>query len=374
MLPAIHSPSSSSSSSSIPTTTSTTATTTSTAWPEDNDDVYDEYKVETIYDGGKNFWRQKVNIDFKIVYHEPFDCLELISFNSDKCIESVRTYISNSGLEKKFPNEDIDAKVNTKREELLKSRKRESNEVIKKSILKEMIVNYIITRTNITGDFEVKLLPCTGDTPVIDTIVSLNADGVETTKEEQRLDIVFQAKPKGLKPFYIPRRRKTTAAEFHQTARSLRVDAARLNEACDRAHRAAGLAVASVDGFKGSRRLTFDPSKMSIAKFRWMQACHRVVLINFADAVRKRLERHSMGSLPNSNPTLSPSTLRPSISIADLRSSLPPILSPRRTLESLPLSSSKSQKSSQKGIIGKSAKTVRPSMETLNNLKLEERQ
>lgn len=191
---------------------------------------------------------------------------------------------------KKFPNEDIDAKVNTKREELLKSRKRESNEVIKKSILKEMIVNYIITRTNITGDFEVKLLPCTGDTPVIDTIVSLNADGVETTKEEQRLDIVFQAKPKGLKPFYIPRRRKTTAAEFHQTARSLRVDAARLNEACDRAHRAAGLAVASVDGFKGSRRLTFDPSKMSIAKFRWMQACHRVVLINFADAVRKRLE------------------------------------------------------------------------------------
>jgi len=95
-------------------------------------------------------------------------------------------------------------------------------------------------------------------------------------------------------------------------------------------------------------------------------------LMNFADAVRRRLERHSMGSLPNSNPTLSPSTLRPSISIADLRSSLPPILSPRRTLESLPLSSSKTQKSSQRGIIGTSKKTIRPSMESMNNFKLEE--
>jgi hypothetical protein len=338
-----------------------------TAWSENENDAYDEYKTEDIYNGSKNFWRQKVNVDFRIVYHEPFDCLELISFNSDKCVESIRSYISKNGLEKKLPPEDIDSKVNTKREELLKNRKRETNEVIRKSIVKEMIINYIISRTNITGDFEVKLLACTGDTPVLDTIVSVSSDGVETTKEEQRLDIVLQTKPKGLKPFYVPRRRKTTFADFHQTTRSLRIDAARLNEACDRAHRAAGLAVSSVDGFKGSRRLTFDPSKMTIAKYRWQSACHRVVLINFANDVRKRLDRYSMGSLPTGNPTLSPSTLRPSISTADLRSSLPPITSSTKSPETLSITTSaKLQK--PKGIIGKSSKTVRPSIDRLNSL------
>ena len=348
-------------------------TSVNVAW--NKDEQYEDYKApENIYEGSKNFWRQKVNIDFKILYHEPFDCLELISFNSDKCVESVRTYISYSGLEKKFPTEDIDQKVNAKREELLKSRKRESNENIKKIILKDMITNYVTARANITGDFEVKLLPCTGDTPVIDNITIKNSDGLETTKEEQRLDIVFQERPKGLKPFYIPRRRKTTVADFHQTARSLRVDAARLNEACDRAHRAAGLAVSSVDGFQQTtRRLTFDPNKMTIAQYRWKHACHRVVLMNFADSVRRRLDRYSMGSIPNGKAPLSPSTLRPSISTSDLRSSLPPILSPRKTLDSLPTSSStggvlKSKPSPQKGIIGSSKKIVRPSLDKINSL------
>lgn len=341
-------------------------TSVNVAW---NEEEYEDYKTESIYEGSKNFWRQKVNIDFKIVYHEPFDCLELISFNSDKCVESVRTYISYSGLEKKFPPEDIDQKINAKREELLKSRKRETNESIKKVILKDMIINYITVRANITGDFEVKLLACTGDIPVLDNIKVTNSDGSETTKEEQRLDIVFQVKPKGLKPFYIPRRRKTTIADFHQTARSLRVDAARLNEACDRAHRAAGLAVSSVDGFKGTtRRLTYDPNKMTIAQYRWKHACHRIVLMNFADSVRQRLERYSMGSLPNGKAPLSPTMLRPSISTSDLRSILPPILSPRKKLESLPSTTSIIKKPSpQKGIIGSSKKVVRPSLDKINS-------
>jgi hypothetical protein len=114
-----------------------------TAWSDNDNDTYDEYKTEDLHSCSKNFWRQKINVDFKIVYHEPFDCLELISFNSDKCVESVRTYISKSGLEKKLPSEDIESKMNTKREELSKNRKRETNEVIKKSVVKEMIINWL---------------------------------------------------------------------------------------------------------------------------------------------------------------------------------------------------------------------------------------
>lgn len=79
-----------------------------------------------------------------------------------------------------------------------------------------------------------------------------------------------------------------------------------------------------------------------------------------------------MGSLPSENPTLSPSTLRPSISTADLRSSLPQILSPRTSPEKVVISTSlKMQK--PKGIIGKSNKTLRPSVDKLVSLeKLDE--
>jgi hypothetical protein len=98
----------------------------------------------------------------------------------------------------------------------------------------------------------------------------------------------------------IRQRKKASNKEFHAAVKALKQDAHKLTLAMSDAQRKAGLAVSSVEGFQNFlSRSTYDPSKMSIAKWRWLKAGRRVILQNAVKAYTKRLERYSMGEAPS---------------------------------------------------------------------------
>lgn len=98
----------------------------------------------------------------------------------------------------------------------------------------------------------------------------------------------------------IRQRKKASNKEFHAAVKALRQDAQKLTLAMSDAQRKAGLAVSSVEGFQNFlSRSTYDPSKMSIAKWRWLKAGRRVILQNAVKAYTRRLERYTMGEAPS---------------------------------------------------------------------------
>lgn len=88
-------------------------------------------------------------------------------------------------------------------------------------------------------------------------------------------------------------RKKATTKEFNQALRSLRQDSQMLNKAMSDAQRKAGLAVSSIEGFQNfGNWASYDPEKMSLARWRWIKSIRRVILQNAVAAYTKRIEQY----------------------------------------------------------------------------------
>ncbi len=302
-----------------------------------------------LYEGSKNFWRTRTNVEIRIIEHPVCHLLEIITFNIDTEQEGNRIYVNSPLLYSKLNKEDIDTKVSNKIEELSRQRKKANKEECLQQIQREMISAYITSRltipTNTTtpGSFQINLTPMTGDVTIMDT-VTLPQNDSETPiiQQFERLDIQVLSLPATLEPLFIQRRRKTTSVDFAITLGALKEDAKKLNNAMSKAQKAAGLMLSSVQGFQhemSRKRFSFDPEHMSVAKLRWLKAGRKVILLNTVDKVKKRLERYSLNDIPtkkSSDTKISVPGLTPSKSTTKL----PTIVSPRI---SEGLSSSKTQ-------------------------------
>jgi len=270
--------------------------------------------------------------------------LEVICFNIDTHQEdSSRIYVNGPLLYTKLSKSEIEEKIERKKEEFVRQRKKVPTDELTRTYTRESAANYITSRLQIIVDsanpsvFHMGLIPMIGDETVewLKDSFLLNEEGVEENIQTtcNILDIEIKAIPATLEPLFIVRRRKTTAADFQNTLGALRADAQSLSQAMNKAQRAAGLMVSSVDGFKNMvqhQRHSIDPENFSIAKARWLRAGRRVLLQNYVDKVRARLERNSLSALPSESVSKTGAALKSQLLI-----SLPPSLKSTSTLPSL---------------------------------------
>jgi len=100
----------------------------------------------TIYEGTKNFWRTRENVDVKIIEHIDQNVIEIISFSVEKYVEGDRLFLDAPMLYKKVDNNEIEEKLKLKREELNRQRKRVPNEELKVGLLRKAALDYFLTR------------------------------------------------------------------------------------------------------------------------------------------------------------------------------------------------------------------------------------
>jgi len=301
-----------------------------------------------LYEGSKNFWRTRTNVEVRIIEHPVCHILEIITFNIDTEQEGNRIYINSPLLYSKLSEQDIEAKVSSKIEELSRQRKKANKDECFQQIQREMISAYVISRLTLPsttpGSFIVSLTPMTGDVTISETMTVPQNNDPETPLllEFERIDVQVMSPPSSLEPVYIQRRRKTTSADFAITLGALKEDAKKLNNACSKAQKAAGLMMSSVQGFQhemSRKRFSFDPEHMSVAKLRWLKAGRKVILQNTVDKVKKRLERYSLNDIPT-RPLADTNVKLNGLTPSKSTTKLPTIVSPRI---SEGLSSSKTQ-------------------------------
>jgi len=316
----------------------------------------------TLYTGQKNFWRVRQNVDLQLIEHTSSKVIEVVGYSADLGVEAPRIYIDCKKLLSKLDNTEIDEKVNAKREELARMRKRAPLDEMRQAIVQEVSVAFILSRLQIQIKGAESDMPHSAiaaesshnSSGAIAAAAAASGDGggggsgggggggggggevAETTAatsnslsaenrlcDDQsvwllhlqpasgdstsngKLDMVLQQKPCGVVGVVIPRRKKTTMVDFHKEMRALRADHAQLNQACSNAQRKAGLAVQSTNAFKNMLRgrASLDDANLSIAQKRWIWAGRKVMLQNYVAAVHRRLERYSLSAVPSESIT-----------------------------------------------------------------------
>lgn len=101
---------------------------------------------KTLWEGTKNFWRTRENVDVRIIEHTDANALEIIGFSVDRHEEADRVFLYADKVYKKLDNEELAERISSKREELSRMRKRVPNDEIKSGLLQELSVNYILAR------------------------------------------------------------------------------------------------------------------------------------------------------------------------------------------------------------------------------------
>lgn len=303
------------------------------ATPHDAELKHHDHVHVVLFEGVKAFWRTRQNVDMRIVEHlnGASPCVEIIGYETDLAAESPRIYLDSKKLYDRLDAAEVDEKINAKREEYTRMRKRVPVEELRRTILQQMAVTFILARLAIMEEETAEVTAATTPTTTADT----NAEGVvETTSTTEaeadaltaavasvaeitfrlafvpasgdpvnhgKVDMLLPGRPAGLEEITIARRKKTSMQDFHKEMRALKADHAQLNHACADAQRKAGLAVQSTDAFKNMlrNRSTMDDSSFSMARKRWMWAGQKVILQNYVASVHRRLERYSMSAVPS---------------------------------------------------------------------------
>jgi hypothetical protein len=106
-------------------------------------------EVKVIYDGSKNFWRQRMSIDIYIVSHKIFHMIEIICFDHAAAFAAPRIYISKETLKPKLDSKDVEEKLRLRKEFFLRQRKPYVLEEILEDVLEDEIVHFIISKINL---------------------------------------------------------------------------------------------------------------------------------------------------------------------------------------------------------------------------------
>lgn len=250
---------------------------------------------ETLYSGSKHFWKARCHVEFTVMWHHsPVKFIEIAAFNVDLHEESERIFADPELLFSTVDREEVEAKVRTKVEDMMRQRKpRVPSEELAKAIIAQMAVQMVIQRAIIDPKipagttFRIIVHPQTGD---------------ELKTEDKSLMHWIIDRPEGFVDTDIPRKKKATKTEFKTTLLQLKADSKKLTMECNKAARKAGLAKSACEGFMTNKaRYTYDPERMSAAKIRFLKAGRRIIALNCVrkvTALLDRLERQSMGDYP----------------------------------------------------------------------------
>lgn len=152
----------------------------------------------TIYEGTKNFWRTRTNVDLTFVEHVDLAIIEIISFNPDSHKEGPRIYVDAKRLYGLLDETTIEEKVSAKREELVRQRKRVPGEELRKGVIHSLANAYILARIALQDDAE----------PDAFGIVLQPSEGDKVDKETKQLKFIIP-KPENIHEIVIHRLKKT---------------------------------------------------------------------------------------------------------------------------------------------------------------------
>eukprot|EP01038_Epipyxis_sp_PR26KG_P014847 gene14847-19955_t len=241
-----------------------------------------------LYQGSRTFWKTRTNLDIIILEHPKHKCLELIPYNIDLAKEAPRIYFYSELLKSKLNYNEVSDKVSEKKEKYIREKKSFVAENLTKEVINQMMAQYItsrITISNDSNDFEISLLKNIGD------IVDENTN---------KLDVVC-TRPNGMIHEEFHHQKPATVEDFKLALSKLQKETLELNAASSQATRLAGLAVSSVEGFKGllKSKSIFEDDSISKSKQRWRKAIRRVITNNYIAAVRRRLDHdHPVAIVP----------------------------------------------------------------------------
>lgn len=99
-----------------------------------------------IYEGSKSYWRTRQTVDVRIIEHTDANILEIICFEVESYQDADRLYLNADKLYKKLETPELKEKVEQKREEYARQRKRVPNEEITRTLVREAAVQFVLTR------------------------------------------------------------------------------------------------------------------------------------------------------------------------------------------------------------------------------------
>eukprot|EP01033_Poteriospumella_lacustris_P014183 gene14183-10134_t len=178
---------------------------------------------------------------------------------------------------------DLALRIGEKKEVFIKQKKPVNVQQLTKEVLYTSMTNYIQSRLAYTVAeeeplFQISLQVLMGDTAVAD------ANG------EMRLDVLIPP-PASLDPVATRFQKRISTKDINSALNSLKASAEELK----RATRYAELSTSSVDGFKLmlAEKMKMEQemkSRYSPARLLWIKAINRVLVQNYCDKVRARLE------------------------------------------------------------------------------------
>jgi hypothetical protein len=254
-----------------------------------------EPQYTILYSGSKHFWKQRCHVDFHIMWHKSKNLIEIANFNVDMHEEGTRLFCDPEKLFLTVNKEEVETKVRTKQEELMRQRKpRVLAEELAQTITAQMAVQGVIQRA--------VLAKTPTDGKKFQVVLNVNPDDELLEDGSGRVSFLAE-RPEGFEDTEIQRKKKATAQEFRQTLEDLKRDSRKLSLANSKAARKAGLAKSAVSAFTGCMsRYTYDPEKMSAAKIRFLKAGRKIIVLNTVrkiTALLERLERASMSEIPS---------------------------------------------------------------------------
>ena len=99
-----------------------------------------------LYEGSKNLWRWRQNVDIFIVSHKALQIFEVVCFIPHTVNEVSRIYLAHTLLEKRFNKEEIEEKIQSRKEFLLRHNKPVAIQSIADKVLEDLKVGYILAR------------------------------------------------------------------------------------------------------------------------------------------------------------------------------------------------------------------------------------
>jgi len=150
--------------------------------------------VKVIYEGSKSLWRQRISFDVFIVNHKLFKVIEVVCYNPAVDIEAPRMYFSSLKLKNKLDSSDVEEKVKSRQEFLIRQKKPVVYEDLMQEVVEDQIVHFITSKLNVIenegkfGKFYV-IVQQSGD--VLNSIVTNEDIVCEKPKDLQPLEISY---------------------------------------------------------------------------------------------------------------------------------------------------------------------------------------
>ena len=109
---------------------------------------HDKSELEILFEGSKILWKLRINMDVYFILHKYtyIPVIEIIAFHPIQSIESNRIYVSVPLLESKLDKNLMQARIDAKRESLIRHKKHFSLEEISHEVKINLMVDFLLSR------------------------------------------------------------------------------------------------------------------------------------------------------------------------------------------------------------------------------------